>query len=188
MAAVSTAGYTYKWPRPAVTVDTLIFNVHGETKDLRILLIERGGEPFKGSWALPGGFVDQDEDLDVAAARELEEETSTTGLPLVQFGAFGKPGRDPRGHTVTVAYYAFLPDAALGGVKAGDDAKTTAWLSAKDVASSSFAFDHADVIAAGAARVQADLALGKVDKPSSPDLAAALEEGLAAIVKGGQSK
>ena len=90
----------------------------------------------------------------MAAARELEEETCTSGLALTQFGAFGAPGRDPRGHTVTVAYYSFLPDVSLGGVKAADDAKATAWLPAADFPAATFAFDHKDVILAGAARVK----------------------------------
>lgn len=110
-------------------------------------------EPFKGAFALPGGFVDKDEDLDVAAARELLEETHVSGVPLTQFGAFGKPGRDPRGHTVTVAYYGVLPVASLDSVQADDDAASAKWLSLAEVPSSSFAFDHADVVKQGLKRM-----------------------------------
>ena len=91
-----------------------------------MLLIRRGGAPFRGSWALPGGFVEEHESLERAAARELQEETSVSGLRLEQLGAFGDPGRDPRGHTVSVAYWAFLhtPPRAT----AADDAAEVQWM------------------------------------------------------------
>lgn len=110
-------------------------------------------DPFKGAFALPGGFVDKDEDLDVAAARELLEETHVSGVPLTQFGAFGKPGRDPRGHTVTVAYYGVLPEASLDSVQADDDAASAKWLPLADVPASAFAFDHAHVVTQGMQRM-----------------------------------
>ncbi len=110
-------------------------------------------DPFKGSFALPGGFVDKDEDLDAAAARELKEETHVSDVPLTQFGAFGKPGRDPRGHTVTVAYYGALAASSLDSVQADDDAASAKWLPLADVPSSSFAFDHADVVKQGLKRM-----------------------------------
>jgi len=104
--------FTYAYPRPAVTVDACILRVGpakvepsgegaataGKAPEPSVLLIQRGGEPFKGDWALPGGFVDAKEGLDTAARRELEEETGATGLALRQFASFGAPGRDPRGH------------------------------------------------------------------------------------------
>jgi 8-oxo-dGTP diphosphatase len=99
--------------------------------------------------------VDKDEDLDVAAARELLEETHVQNVPLTQFGAFGKPGRDPRGHTVTVAYYGVLPSVDAGTVQADDDAASAKWLPLSEVPSSSFAFDHAAVVAAGLKRIVA---------------------------------
>src|SRR4051794_41532192 len=97
---------TYEWPRPALTVDIALFTVRGTLNGLRleVLLIRRGGAPYKGRWALPGGFVREDEDLPDAAARELAEETGVRGAFLEQVGAVGTPGRDPRGHVVTVVW------------------------------------------------------------------------------------
>src|ERR1051326_267018 len=95
--------YSYPWPRPAVTVDMVLFTVTGSLQNLRlrVLLIERGEQPFRGAWALPGGFVRQDEDLQAAALRELQEETGIAQVFLEQVAAVGTPGRDPRGHTIT---------------------------------------------------------------------------------------
>jgi len=116
--------YTYEYPRPAVTVDVAVF-AHRQG-ELVVLLIERKHAPFEGSWALPGGFVDQNEALEAAALRELDEETGLRGVRLTQIGAFGDPGRDPRGHTVTVA---FVTEVELDAVKvtAGDDAAKAEW-------------------------------------------------------------
>lgn len=116
--------FSYPYPRPAVTCDTVVFTMRAD--DLAVLLIRRKDEPFAGAWALPGGFVNQNESLDRAAARELSEETGVTGLKLRQLGAFGDPGRDPRGHTVTVAYVAFA--VATPTPAAGDDAADAEWL------------------------------------------------------------
>ena len=95
--------YTYEYPRPAVTVDVVLFTIRAG--DLAVLMIRRGGAPFKGHWALPGGFVEENESLERAASRELKEETGIEQAALEQLGAFGDPGRDPRGHTVSVAFY-----------------------------------------------------------------------------------
>jgi 8-oxo-dGTP diphosphatase len=132
--------YNYSFPRPALTVDIVVFRLSGN--DPEVLLIKRGNEPFKGRWALPGGFVDKDEPLEMAAARELEEETGLKDVLLTQMHAFGKPGRDPRGHTVSVAYVGYLPSGALA--KAGDDADETAWF--KPDALPETAFDHREII------------------------------------------
>ena len=134
--------YTYDYPRPAVTVDTAIFTRQDGT--WRILLVQRGHDPFAGRWALPGGFVDEDEDLADAAARELKEETCAEGVPLVQCGAYGTPGRDPRGHTITVVYAAAL-DAVPAGVRAADDAADAQWFPVDDLPA--LAFDHDQIIA-----------------------------------------
>src|SRR5262245_26503796 len=94
---------------PAVAVDMIIFTVGDD--DLMVLLIRRRGEPFAGRWAIPGGFVNPDESLDDAAARELCEETSVSDVYLEQLYTFGEPGRDPRGRVISVAYYALLRQA-----------------------------------------------------------------------------
>src|ERR1044071_7903684 len=96
--------YTYEYPRPSVTVDLVIFTI--ADNDLKVLLIRRKAEPFKDRWALPGGFVEIDESLEAAAARELEEEAGVTDVYLEQLYTFGDPKRDPRGRTISVAYFA----------------------------------------------------------------------------------
>jgi 8-oxo-dGTP diphosphatase len=130
--------YTYNYPRPAVTVDALLFY-----KDERkVLLIQRKHEPFMNSWAIPGGFVDENETLETAALRELKEETSISGVQLLQFRAYGNPGRDPRGRTISVVFYAVLdykPEAM-----ADDDAKDFGWFSVKELPA--MAFDHKQII------------------------------------------
>lgn len=122
--------FSYKYPRPAVTCDCVIFTLRGE--DLAVLLIQRGGDPFQGHWALPGGFVNDNESLERAAKRELQEETGLSNpAPLVQIGAYGDPGRDPRGHTVTIAFATFL--VAEAKVTAADDAAAAEWHPVKNL-------------------------------------------------------
>lgn len=115
--------YTYPFPRPAVTCDSVVFTMRAD--DLAVLLVQRKEEPFRGHWALPGGFVGENEPLERAAARELAEETGIGNVKLEQLGAFGEPGRDPRGHTITVAWMTFL--VAEAAVTAGDDAAAAEW-------------------------------------------------------------
>ena len=95
--------YTYAYPRPAVTVDMIVIQIIKNKN--RILLIERKNEPFKDQWALPGGFIDIDEEIETAAYRELKEETSIENIELTQFKTYGKVGRDPRGRTISVIFY-----------------------------------------------------------------------------------
>ena len=155
------------FPRPSVTVDLVVFTVID--KLLHVLLVRRNEHPFKGRWALPGGFVrvnddrkDQGEDLDAAAHRELLEETglshtATASIFLEQVRAFGKPGRDPRMRVISVAYYALVRPTLVPMIRAGGDVSHAKWLDANEVGNSELAFDHADVIAAALARMRADL-------------------------------
>jgi len=131
--------YIYDWPRPMVTVDAVVFNTSGARA--KVLLIKRGNEPFKGQWAFPGGFVDMAEELETAAARELAEETGLSGVDLSQFHTFGKPGRDPRGRNITVA---FIGTTKKTEIKSGDDAADAQWFDI-DALPSEMAFDHSEV-------------------------------------------
>ncbi len=134
--------YRYRHPRPMVTVDAVILNI--SRSDIRALLIKRGKEPFKDRYALPGGFVDMDEDLADAAARELAEETGLTGVNLLQLGAFGKPGRDPRGRNIAVAYLGTV-DGRAPEVVGADDAAQAGWFRVNDLPP--LAFDHDQILA-----------------------------------------
>jgi 8-oxo-dGTP diphosphatase len=131
--------HCYDYPRPSVTVDIILFR---RRRSVEVLLIERGREPFRYHWAFPGGFVDRDESLEDAAARELKEETRLEGISLHQLGAFGDPGRDPRGHTVSVAYTAVL-DGDYEPV-AADDARSAAWKAIHQLPR--LAFDHEKIL------------------------------------------
>ncbi len=116
-----------------VTVDAVILR---KSADYELLLIKRKNEPFKDCWALPGGFVDENEDLKAAAIRELEEETQIKVTDLKQVGAFGKPFRDPRSHVVSVAYFGIVPENAVA--VAADDAKESGWFNIKRFAKTRF--------------------------------------------------
>ncbi|PRW32938.1 NUDIX hydrolase [Chlorella sorokiniana] len=134
-------GHTYKWPRPSLTVDAVIVAAPESGSSAKLLLIQRKHDPFAGAWALPGGFVDENEPLDQAAARELQEETGVNPVDvlLTQVGAFGDPGRDPRGWCVSVAYAALVPTTELG-VQAADDAEAAHWYDMQQLPK--LAFDH----------------------------------------------
>jgi 8-oxo-dGTP diphosphatase len=129
------------YPRPSVTVDLVIFTIAED--DLKVLLIRRGQEPFKGRWALPGGFVEIDESLERAAARELKEEVGVTNVYLEQLYTFGEPKRDPRGRVISVSYFA-LVDAERQRIVAASDAAEAQWRSVFD--SPKLAFDHARIL------------------------------------------
>ena len=130
-----------KYEQPSVTVDVVIFSV--KEGELKVLLIKRKNWPFEGMWAIPGGFVDMDESLEDAAARELYEETGIEGVYLEQFYTFGQPDRDPRTRVISVAYLA-LVDASQLQPRAADDAADAGWFSVHD--SPPLAFDHVDVL------------------------------------------
>lgn len=135
--------YTYEYPRPALTVDVVIFTLRDSR--LNVLLVQRGSPPFAGMWALPGGFVLMDESLEQAALRELEEETGVGRAYLEQLYTFGDPGRDPRGRVVTVAYFALIPAGAPFRAEGGGDAGKAGWFAADDLPQ--MAFDHAEITA-----------------------------------------
>lgn len=134
--------YTYEYPRPSVTVDIVVFGYDGG-RQLKLLLIERGGEPFRGHWALPGGFVDMDEDLETAALRELEEETGVRDLFVEQLYTYGAVDRDPRGRVISVAHYALVNLQDHPAV-AASDATRAEWFPLDDLPE--LAFDHARII------------------------------------------
>lgn len=129
--------FTYEYPRPAVTVDCIVFGWDGEK--LKVVLIQRKLPPFKNAWAFPGGFVAENEGLEAAARRELAEETGLHDIELQQFQSFGDPGRDPRGHTVTVAFWSLI-DTNLHTLHAATDAKQALWFAID--ALPELVFDH----------------------------------------------
>jgi 8-oxo-dGTP diphosphatase len=148
------------FPRPSVTVDIAAFSVIDA--ELRVLLIRRGEHPFKGSWALPGGFVrvgdghrDQGEDLDAAAARELEEETGLHrgNAYLEQLAAFGRAKRDPRMRVITVAYCALIRPDLVPLVRAGGDAASAEWVNVSALTRADLAFDHHEIVRQAVARI-----------------------------------
>jgi 8-oxo-dGTP diphosphatase len=116
--------YIYDWPRPMVTVDAVVFGIF--QNKAKLLLINRKKEPFKGRWALPGGFVEIDEELEDAVARELAEETGLTNIKLEQMRTFGKCGRDPRGRQITIVFMGIVTKGRTK-IKAGDDAAKAQW-------------------------------------------------------------
>lgn len=133
--------YVYDWPRPMVTVDEAVFAcVEGKTK---LLLVQRKHEPYQGSWALPGGYVEIDEDLPEAAARELAEETGLKNVSLEQLRTFGKPGRDPRGRTITIVYFGIAAQDHPP-VKAAADAAQAQWFDIDNLPP--LAFDHDQIV------------------------------------------
>lgn len=141
--------HTYQYPRPALTVDCVVFGLDDE--DLKVLLIERDLEPFAGCWALPGGFVRVGESIDDAARRELAEETGLEKVFLEQLYTYGKPDRDPREHIVTVAHYA-LVRLSDHRVQAATDARRAAWFGIDDVPK--LAFDHPKILKTALERLQ----------------------------------
>jgi 8-oxo-dGTP diphosphatase len=147
--------------RPSVTVDIVICTILDA--DLKVLLIQRSEHPFKGAWALPGGFVqvgpsaaDQGEDLEEAAKRRLHEETRLPrgSVYLEQLGAFGRAGRDPRTRVITVAYCALVRPDLAPFVGAGEGAAAAAWVSTSELGKREVAFDHGEIIAAALERIR----------------------------------
>ncbi len=170
--------YIYEYPRPSVTVDIVILRL--QERRLEVLLIKRGESPYRGRWALPGGFVHvrdegtQGEALDAAALRELKEETgldaNREGVYLEQLYTFGAPKRDPRGRVISVVYYALLGGEARPIVRGGDDAADARWFeldAAIAPEARPLAFDHRSMLELARERIR-----GKIDWV--PDVAAGL--------------
>jgi 8-oxo-dGTP diphosphatase len=133
--------YVYDWPRPMVAADAAVFAI--SKNKIKLLLVNRGNEPFKGKWCLPGGFVNIDEELEDAVARELAEETGLTGVHLEQIYTFGKCGRDPRGRVITVTFMGIIKEGN-NKIKAGDDAAKARWFDIQNLPKD-LAFDHNEV-------------------------------------------
>ena len=144
--------YTYEYPRPAITVDSVVFGY--DEADLKVLLVQRKAAPFKGRWAFPGGFVEMNEALDAAARRELQEETGIVRPYLEQLYTFGAPKRDPRGRTISVAYYG-LVKLSEHPLRAASDAKAVGWFPVAHLPP--LAFDHDAIL-----RVALDRLKGKI--------------------------
>jgi len=137
--------YTYDWPRPMVSVDAIVFGFF--RNKAKVLLVRRGDEPFKGKWALPGGFVEMEEELEEAVVRELSEETGLVDVPLEQMHTFGDVGRDPRGRQITIVFMG-IATKGLTRIKAGDDAAEVRWFDIEKLPKD-LAFDHNEVIEFG---------------------------------------
>ena len=146
--------YTYKYPHPAVTADNVIFGFDGSS--LHILLVERGLEPYKGCWALPGGFLQMDETIEQCAQRELFEETNVQEVYLRQFHVFSEVERDPRERILTVAFYALVRKSDYELI-AGDDANDASWFPLNELPP--LAFDHHKIIELAQSRLQEEIRL-----------------------------
>ena len=142
--------YCYKYPHPAVTTECVIFGFNGER--LQVLLIERGIEPYKGKWALPGGFLKMDESAEECARRELKEETGLEGAYMEQFHTFSSPERDPRERVVTIGYFALIRQQE---VKGGDDAAAAKWFPLDETPA--LAFDHDFILRKATQRLREQL-------------------------------
>ena len=132
--------FTYQYPRPALTVDNVI--LAKENDEWYVLLIQRKHEPYKNSWALPGGFVDVDEKIEIAAMRELKEETGISGIPLQFLNYFDEPGRDPRERTVSMAFVCILKQRIEA--HPASDARKAEWHKIDNLPE--LAFDHSIII------------------------------------------
>jgi 8-oxo-dGTP diphosphatase len=151
-------GFTYNFPRPAVTTDTLVFR-EGE-KCIEVLLVKRKKEPYKDFWALPGGFLEIEETPEEGARRELKEETGLNIDVLKEVGTFGEIDRDPRGRTITIAFYTFVKIHS-SQLQASSDARAVKWVSIKELPE--MAFDHREILSEGLLKLKSHIMLAKLD-------------------------
>jgi 8-oxo-dGTP diphosphatase len=149
---MSAKQFSYRHPHPAVTTDIVLFTLRAEK--LQLLLIRRRNPPFQGGWALPGGFLDMDEDLTDCAKRELEEETGIKNVYLEQLYTFGKPNRDPRERVISVAHYALIASDRIT-LKPASDATEAAWFAFDELPE--LAFDHREIVEKAHERLVAKL-------------------------------
>ena len=147
--------YTYDYPRPAVTTDCVVFGL--DESSLKVLLIERGKEPFKGCWAFPGGFLNMDETAEQCAVRELKEETGLDLLEVKQIGAFSDVDRDPRGRVITIAFYALTTPSKVHG---SDDAAQAKWFALNDLPQ--LTFDHDHILREARMKLREELSKGRI--------------------------
>ena len=151
--------FSYDYPRPSVTVGAVVFGLDmSEVPTLNVLLIKRSGEggAFAGYWALPGGFVGENEDLEAAAFRELREETHAEPTYIEQLDTFGRPGRDPRGHVISVACMALTRTDAVT-IEGDDDAADAAWFPISEVERMPLAFDRDEIVRIAVKRLRTKL-------------------------------
>lgn len=150
----------------AVSVDVVIFSLFMAEQDLRVLLVRRAVAPYQAMWALPGGFVQREESLEEAAARELEEETGVSSVYMEQLYTFGAPERDPRMRVITVVYFALVPYNVLPH-RPGSDAQETGWFSVFHLPA--LAFDHQAIIEYALQRLRYKLEYSAVGFNLLPD-------------------
>ncbi len=151
-------GFTYNFPRPAVTTDTLVFREGNEC--IEILLIKRNKDPYRDFWALPGGFLEIEETPEAGSKRELKEETGLDVEVLKEIGTFGDINRDPRGRTITIAFYTFLR-GNNHRILPDTDAAEVAWFSIKKLPE--MAFDHKEILKEGLLKLKSHIILAKLD-------------------------
>lgn len=171
--------FHYKYPRPAVTTDCVVFGYDGVK--VHVLLVERGRDPYKGRWAFPGGFLEMDESADRGVVRELREETGLDVTAVRQFHTFSDPSRDPRGRVISIGYYAVI---ALRGVRGGDDAADARWFALDAVPP--LAFDHDMMLALALAALRDTLRLDPSGRSLGlqPDVAGRLADAVGRAVPG----
>ncbi len=150
--------------RPSITTNVVVFTLRDDK--LKLLLVRRRDDPFKGMWALPGGAVRPNEDLDDSAKRELEVSTGLSGVYLEQLYTFGVPGRDPRERVISVAYYALVPSERLH-LRTACDTQALGWFALDELPA--LAFDHAEMVGVAHQRLSAKLAYSTIALQFMPE-------------------